>query len=354
MSEDRTQPPSKRRRQLARERGQVAHSPELTSAAGWLAAVIALGAFGRELTTSLVQLVAGSLAERPLINAEPGAVVAHLRGMMLALACPLGLIVAAFALGAFVAHQAQVRGLWTPARVMPDVARLWSFSAAHGLGMQAERTTWALARSIILIVATLSTIRASWPRILGLGALDGPALAHAAGELVSQLGRVLAGLMLVLGLVDYALRHRRFEAMLRTTPEQQREDRRIVEGDVSLRAQRRQIARGWRTDSPELLAGAVLVLEGPGGLTVVLGGGPPPARITIRAVASGNQGARLRRSAQSLKMTHVDSPRLAHRMARLASSRSAIPAEVVAELTAIWPIPETRQPVEERSIARHQ
>ena len=36
MSEDRTQPPSKRRRQLAREQGQAAHSPELTAAAGWL------------------------------------------------------------------------------------------------------------------------------------------------------------------------------------------------------------------------------------------------------------------------------------------------------------------------------
>ena len=41
MSEDRTQPPSKRRRQLAREQGQVAHSPELTAAAGWLVVLIA-------------------------------------------------------------------------------------------------------------------------------------------------------------------------------------------------------------------------------------------------------------------------------------------------------------------------
>ena len=47
MSEDRTQPPSKRRRQLARQQGQAAHSPELTAAAGWLAAVVLLGCLGR-------------------------------------------------------------------------------------------------------------------------------------------------------------------------------------------------------------------------------------------------------------------------------------------------------------------
>ena len=44
---DRTQPPSKRRRQMARQQGQAAHSPELTAAVGWLAAVVVLGFVGR-------------------------------------------------------------------------------------------------------------------------------------------------------------------------------------------------------------------------------------------------------------------------------------------------------------------
>ena len=35
MSEDRTQAATKHRRQQARERGQVAHSPELTGAIGY-------------------------------------------------------------------------------------------------------------------------------------------------------------------------------------------------------------------------------------------------------------------------------------------------------------------------------
>ena len=93
-----------------------------------------------------------------------------------------------------------------------------------------------------------------------------------------HLSAVLAAVLLVLGLVDYGLRYSRFEAMLRMTPQEQREDQRTMEGDVAVRAQRRRIARAWRGDAPDLLAGASLVLTGPGGLTLVLSGGPPPRR----------------------------------------------------------------------------
>ena len=105
-----------------------------------------------------------------------------------------------------------------------------------------------------------------------------------------QPARILALVMLVLGLADYGLRYLRFEALLRTTAEEQREDQRMMEGDLPLRARRRRIARAWRGDAPELLAGASLILGGPHGLTVVLAGGPPPRRVTIRTVAQGNTG----------------------------------------------------------------
>ena len=60
MSEDRTQEPSKRRRLEARERGQVARSPELTGAAGLLAASALLGIWGDDLALALVGRSAAS------------------------------------------------------------------------------------------------------------------------------------------------------------------------------------------------------------------------------------------------------------------------------------------------------
>src|SRR5436309_9440101 len=112
MSEDRTQPPSKRRRQRAREQGQVAHSPELTAAAGWLVAVVAWGIAGNDLASALVGLVRGSMAGAVVMPADPAEVSAWVRGLVLDVAWPLGITLAGFSAGALAAHQLQVRGLW--------------------------------------------------------------------------------------------------------------------------------------------------------------------------------------------------------------------------------------------------
>ena len=90
-------------------------------------------------------------------------------------------------------------------------------------------------------------------------------------------------------------------------------------------------------DSPELLTGASLILSGTAGLTLVLGGGPPPRRVTVRTAVKGHAGMRLRRSAEASKIPQVDAPDLARRLARRPSSRSPLAAELIAELAAIWP-----------------
>jgi flagellar biosynthesis protein FlhB len=338
MSEDRTQPASKRRRQLAREHGQVAHSPELTAAAGWLTAVVLLGIIGDDLTLGLARLVTGPLNQTAVITADRAAVVATVRSLVMGLGWPLGSNLLGFFAGALAAHQLQVRGLWAPALLAPDLSRLWAFSNGPGLAARAERVAWSIAKAVVLVVASAWTVRAGWNDVLSLGDLEGPALARGAGQVVLHLARALAAVLLVLGLVDYALRYRRIESLLLTTTDEQREDRRVIEGDPAARAQRRRISREFRSHSPDLLTGASLILSGTAGLTLVIGGGPPPRRITIRTAAKGYAGARLRRSAAASEIPVVDAPDLARRLARRPSSRSPLAAELIAELAAVWPI----------------
>ena len=155
-----------------------------------------------------------------------------------------------------------------------------------------------------------------------------------------QPARILALVMLVLGLADYGLRYLRFEAMLRTTAEEQREDQRMMEGDLPLRARRRRIARAWRGDAPELLAGASLILGGAHGLTVVLAGGRPPA-----ASRSGPWPRGTRASPFAGRCRPRGSPR-----SKLPSWPAAwpgmrprgpapppLPGELMAEVAAVWP-----------------
>jgi flagellar biosynthetic protein FlhB len=176
-----------------------------------------------------------------------------------------------------------------------------------------------------------------WSDFLRQSDLEGPKLAQAAGQIVLRVSWVLGGVLLGIGLLDYVLRYRRFEAMLRTTPEEQREDQRVMEGDPAARAQRRRAARSMRGDSPELLAGAALVLTGAAGLTLIIAGGPPPRKVSIRSVAKGGTGLKLRRVAESNAIPRVDDAALAQRLARRPASGSPIAAELIADLAAIWP-----------------
>jgi flagellar biosynthetic protein FlhB len=339
MSEDRTQPPSKRRRQLARQQGQVAHSPELTAASGWLVAVVLLGIVGDDLAAGLTDLVTGSLTAPAALSPDRPVVVAHVRGLIVRLGWPLAVILGGFAAGALAMHQLQVRGLWATHLLVPDPARLWAFSSGTGLAVRAERTAWSMGKAIVLVVVSAWTIRAAWTDVLLLGGLEGPALARGMGQVVLNLAWVLAAVLLVLGLVDYGLRYRRIESMLRTTPQEQREDRRVMEGDPATRSQRRQVARAWRGDSPELFAGASVILRGAAGLTLVLAGGPPPRRVMVRTAVKGHAGTRLRRSALANQVPQVDAPDLARRLARRPSPGSPLAADLIAELAAIWPCP---------------
>src|SRR5262245_11241962 len=215
MSEDRTQPPSKRRRQLAREQGQAAHSPELTAAAGWLAAVVALGCCGGGLADALTGLIRVALTDwgPGALPVDAVGLAARVRGMALALAWPLGGILAAFAIGATAAHQLQVRGLWSSRLIMPDPGRLWSPGRGPGISARAGRAGWAAMKAAIFVAALAWVIRAGWGEVLSLGSLEGAALAQEASRSVLRLAGVLAGVLGVLGLADYGLCHWRFESM---------------------------------------------------------------------------------------------------------------------------------------------
>lgn len=340
MSEDRTQPASKRRRQLAREQGQVAHSTELTAATGWLVALTLLVFWGGDLAQGLVALARSPLAGDPAVWIDAPAFVAHIRTQVMVVASPLGVILAGFAAGAVAAHQIQVRGLWAPALIAPDPARLWGLGRGGNLAAGFERVAWALVKALVLAGVSVWTVRAGWGEIQRLGELEPAALSAEAGRALLRSTCVFGVVMVLLGMADFGLRFLRYEAMLRTTPQEQREDQRVMEGDLSLRARRRRLARAWRGDAPELLAGARLVLNGRNGLTLVLAGGPPPRKVIVRTGAEGNTGLQLRRSAASASLPSIDAPELALRLARHTMSNSpssALPAELADEVAALWP-----------------
>jgi flagellar biosynthetic protein FlhB len=318
----------------------VARSPELTGAAGLLAATALLGIWGDDLALALIGLVRDSWSGDLMVGAEPAEVVTRVRQAVWGVAGPLLGILGGTVAVAILAHQAQVGGLFTPGLMAPDFARLWALKlddegTSSALMDRVGRGAWSVVKAVVVVAVASWMIRSSLGDLHRLGRLDPPALAKGAGAILRSTAFALALATLALGLVDFALQHRRFEAMLRMSPDEQREDLKAADGDPALRARRRNQARALRGDAPELFTGASLAVLGASGLILILAGGPPPRRITIRSSANGATGKRLKKSAETAKLPTLEAPALALALARLRTP--VVPPELMAAVAAEWP-----------------
>ncbi|MDB5351250.1 MAG: flagellar biosynthesis pathway, component FlhB [Planctomycetota bacterium] len=336
MSEDRTQAPSKRRRDEARSRGMVARSPELTAAVGLLAAVALLGAWGGALASGLLDVIRAPFVASPSWDTDAIAVSASIRAVVVHVMMPLCGILGGVVVAMIAAHQAQVGGLWAPSLLSPDLARIWSPSGPDW-GTRAARGVWGIAKTAIIVAVVAWSIRSEVATMTALSRMETPDLARSSGTILKGLAYTLGLALLALGLLDYYLALGRVEAMLRVTPDEHREDQKAIDGDPAVRSRRQSLARAWRSDPGEILTGAVVVVTGSSGLAVVLGGEGPPGKITVRGIARGTSGAVLKRSAERAGLIVVESPLLARHFAGASARTHALPEALGRELATIWP-----------------
>jgi flagellar biosynthetic protein FlhB len=329
--ESSTHAPSKRRLREARDRGLVAHSPELTAAVGLVAALGALGVWGDDLGRALVDLVRATLQSAGSGGAIPAVPWdAVVRVLMWLLAC-LGAVFAAV-VGA---HQAQTRGLWVPGLAAPDPMRLVGGLGAWRGG--ASRAGWSVLKAGVMVA--LATVLA-WdllPRLAALPAEAPANLATRGSAAVRWALEILALAAVGLGVGDLLMRGWRLEAQLRQTPEQVREELKAAEGDPATRARQRGQARGWRRTAPGALDDAVLVVTAGRLLAVVLGGEGPPGSVTVQRVARGLEAVGLLREAQTGRCGVVEEPALARALAGSRGRPGPWPAAWTEALAAIWP-----------------
>jgi flagellar biosynthetic protein FlhB len=243
MSEERTQAPSRQRRRQAREHGLVAHSVELTAAVGLLAAVLLWTALGASMVEALGSLIREPLISAPILTADPANVAAHVQSAAARVVLPVGIIIGGIFVAAIVAHQLQVRGLWVPSLLAPDLSRLggaWGSAARFGRG------AWQTLKVCAVAAVSLGLLRSEAMAIARLAEMDTPELAASIGLFLTRLLARIAAALVVLGLVDFTLHWLRTEARLRLTPDEHREELRALDGDPVIQARRRRLAQSRR------------------------------------------------------------------------------------------------------------
>ena len=244
-SDDRTELPTDRRRRQARERGLVARSAEVLTAARLLAIWIVLAGWFATFVSSSRQSLRAALEQSRPIPISPSAALVHLRDLtweFLATASwPLLTATAAILL----AHFAQVGWLWCwentapqPSRLSPlaGLQRLLSLATIGNvlkLTLKLAIVCWAssiILSSLLSATTTNNSLDVSDP-LVGFGSNAVRLVTHVAMALLTYAA------------LDFAWQRWRFQRSLQMTREEVRDDLKELEGDPRLKSHQQSTAR---------------------------------------------------------------------------------------------------------------
>ncbi len=241
---ERTEQPTERRREEAREQGQFAFSQELANSLVLLAGALAVTWGGGTLVAGLHSV----LHER--LQSLPVEMNAHEASDLMSRVAARGLeIVGGMCGGMFVvglgANLAQVGLRVTPESLGPKWEKLNPVTGWQRILSLAgvARGIWAVARVILISAVVWWVLRGADGQIASLpdGTL-GQSVSRV-WDLASHMIVAVAGSLVVIGVGDYGVQWFRHEKSLMMTKQELKEEQKDEEGDPLLRNMRRQRAR---------------------------------------------------------------------------------------------------------------
>lgn len=243
--EEKTEAPTPRRRQEAREKGQVAKSTDLTAAGALLGAMLVLYIFSPILISSFLDLTEILLgySGTDALKVDSMVSVAWLSISMLGkIIAPLCIIIMSIAI---LITLGQVGFIFSTHPLTPDLdkinpitgfGRIFSIQSLVRLGI-------IILKVLLIGLVSFITIRSYLPAVIGLSGQDVWQILGIWGKLLYLLGIRLAIVVLLIGIIDYAYTRYRYEVNLRMTREELKEELRRMEGDPLTRERRRRVAQ---------------------------------------------------------------------------------------------------------------
>jgi flagellar biosynthesis protein FlhB len=338
--DDRTEKATPKHRKRAREKGQVARSPDLGGSLVLIAAIFVVGAMG----SRIVSAGASSFREilRQIPNAGQATTAAGLNGLMHTALSTVALAVAPVAGTCMVVGVltgvAQVGAIPHPQALKPDFRRINPASGLRNLlgpNLVFEALKAVAKVAVVGAVAALAIL----PGLKALTSYVGVA-PGALGELFREKAFGVAEhacmAYLVIGVIDYAWRRRRHEHQLRMTKQQVKDEVRqygvSAEVKAALRRRQMQIARARMMAA---VPKADVVVTNPTHYAVALS--YDGSRTAPEVVAKGKDliAAQIRRIAEEHDVPVVSDPPLARALHASVEIGQVIPAELYAAVARV-------------------
>jgi flagellar biosynthetic protein FlhB len=243
---DKTEDPTPKRLEDAREKGQVIRSLDLASAVVMLAAFLALLVFGASLTQALGGTMSRLLALGHDVDAvTTGSIPAMIKGPGWDVGLALLPVLAVLMVASYIAHVGQFGFLFTSKPLNPDLSRINPVNGLQKLfGAQgAIRSAGGTAKLIFVAIVGFAIIMRELPAMASLSALTAAGAMLEIGKMLVRLVIWLLVALIVLGIIDYLLQRMQHMKQLRMTKQEVKEERKSMDGDPQIKARRMRIAR---------------------------------------------------------------------------------------------------------------
>jgi len=242
---DKTEAPTPRRRIEAREQGNIARSPDLSSAVMLLGMLVMLNWYGQGIVVALRAVMDRMLGPASLQDFSPvRASQSFAHAVEQVGRAMLPLFIGAILI-AVVVNLAQVGLFFNTKRLQPNFAALNPLRGAGKLfkGQGFMQLAMNFVKLLLVGWVAYSAISGRIGEIAMAQGLQFGQIFNLGASLVYSIGMRIATVLLVLAILDYIYQRFRIEKELKMTKEEVKEEMKRMEGDPKIKSRRRQIAQ---------------------------------------------------------------------------------------------------------------
>lgn len=329
--DDKTEEPTPRKLQQAREKGDIVYSAEVGAALSLIAATAIVAFMAGPIVSQIARGFIGFIAMPDQLSAEPGSLRAIIGAVLLKLLAIFSLVALTLAGAGVAARYVQDRPTFTGERLTPKLNKLNPVEGFKRVfGKQAASAFLKSLAKLLLVGSVLAWVL--WPNdaeLENVSLLDPNALLPFIQGKVVAMMLALASAAAVLAAIDYVATRQSYMKRMKMSRREIKEELRQSDGDPMVKAKLRQIR--MERSRKRMLASvpnASVVITNPTHYAVALRyeQGETPAPICL-AMGVDAVAQRIREVAMEHNIPIVEDPPLARALFATAEIGQPIPKE---------------------------
>ncbi|MEM6797899.1 MAG: flagellar biosynthesis protein FlhB [Planctomycetota bacterium] len=327
------------RRQQAREKGQVAYSQDLGSAALLLVAALLLRGLGPGIAEASAKLMRRCLGETVSLTANREVLLTESAELLQAFAAVLLPVLGLLLLAGVASSVFQVGFLFVPDRLAPDFSRISPLQGLKRIFSVTGAAKLGFGLFKVMIVAAVSSV-VLWlnaGQVMEANTLPPGDYAILLADLTLATLFWVGAALLVLALADYAVQKWKHEQDLKMSHQEIKEEMKNQQGDPQVMARRRQVQRQMAANRmSDSVPKADVVVTNPTELAVALQYDPDTmAAPVVLAKGAGVIAQRIRKLALENNVPVVERKPLAQLLYREVDPGHPVPDDSYAAVAEV-------------------